>query len=48
VIALIDDAGYIYGSYAITFAVVGTFAWRVTRHGRRLGRQIDDTDKYWT
>ena len=30
------------GSYAITFAVVGAFAWRAIRHGRRLGRQIDD------
>jgi heme exporter protein CcmD len=48
VIALIEDAGFIYGSYAVTFAVVGAFAWRVARHGRRLGRQIDDDEKYWT
>ncbi len=47
-IALIENAGYIYGSYAVTFAVVGGFAWRAIRHGRRLGDEIDDADKYWT
>jgi hypothetical protein len=46
--ALIDNAGYIYGAYAITFAVVGSFAWRAIRHGHRLGDEIDDADKYWT
>jgi hypothetical protein len=43
-----QDAGYILGSYALTFAVVGVFAWRALRHGRRLSDQIDDADKYWT
>lgn len=43
-----QDAGFIIGSYAVTFAVVGMFAWRVVRGGRRLGRRIDDADKYWT
>jgi hypothetical protein len=43
-----QDAGYILGSYALTFAAVGAFAWRAIRHGRRLGDQIDDADKYWT
>jgi len=47
-IALIENAGYIYGSYAITFAVVGAFAWRTIRSGRRLGQQISDDEKYWT
>lgn len=47
-IALIENAGYIYGSYALTFAVVGAFAWRAVRRGRSLGGQIDDADKYWT
>ena len=47
-IALIENAGYIYGSYAITFAVIGAFAWRVVRQGRKLGQQVDDADKYWT
>ena len=42
-----DDAGYILGSYAITFVVVGLLAWRVIQRGRRLADQIDDDDKYW-
>jgi heme exporter protein CcmD len=47
-IVAMQDAGFILGSYALTFAVVGGFAWRVLRRGRRLGDQIDDADKYWT
>ena len=43
-----QDAGFILGSYGVTFLTVGAFAWRAIRHGRRLGEQIDDTDKYWT
>ena len=37
-----QDAGFILGSYALTFATVGAFAWRVLRQGRRLGEQVDD------
>lgn len=47
-VVAMDDAGFILGSYAVTFAVVGAFAWRVVRQGRRLGGRIDDSDKYWT
>lgn len=43
-----DDAGFILGSYAVTFAVVGAFAWRVLRHGKSLAGRVDDSDKYWT
>ena len=43
-----DDAGFILGSYAVTFAVVGAFAWRSLRNGRRLADQVDDDRKYWT
>lgn len=43
-----DDAGFIIGSYVITFAVVGAFAWRTIRNGRRLADQVDDDHKYWT
>ncbi len=43
-----EDAGYIIGSYAVTFAVVAGFTWRVLRGGRRLAEQVDDNDKYWT
>jgi heme exporter protein CcmD len=43
-----DNAGYILGSYALTFAVIAGFALRVLRSGRRLADRIDDDDKYWT
>jgi hypothetical protein len=43
-----DDAGFILGSYALTFAAVALFSWRVLRTGRKLADQIDDDHKYWT
>ena len=43
-----DDAGFIIGSYVLTFVVVGAFGWRSLRNGRRLADQIDDEQKYWT
>jgi heme exporter protein CcmD len=42
-----DDAGFIIGSYVLTFVVVGVFAWRSLRNGRRLADQVDDDRKYW-
>ena len=48
VILAMEDAGFIIGSYLLTFAVVGGFAWRALRSGRRLADQIDDEHKYWT
>ena len=47
-IVAMQDAGFIIGSYVITFAVVGGFAVRMLRSGRRLADRIDDDDKYWT
>lgn len=43
-----EDAGFILGSYGLTFAVVGGFAWGVVRAGRKLSDQVDDEHKYWT
>ena len=31
-----EDAGFIIGSYVLTFATVGLLAWRYVRHGRKL------------
>lgn len=42
-----DDAGFVIGSYVITFAVVGALAWRFIRRGRQLAARVDDADKYW-
>jgi heme exporter protein CcmD len=43
-----QNAFEILGSYAITFVVIGSFAWWVLRGSRRLADQIDDDQKYWT
>jgi heme exporter protein CcmD len=43
-----EDAGFIIGSYALTFAVVGALAAWVIRSGRRLARRTPDDEKYWT
>jgi heme exporter protein CcmD len=43
-----EDAGFIIGSYALTFAVVGALAAWVVRGGRRLARRTPDAEKYWT
>ena len=42
-----EDAEFILGSYFLTFATVGLFAWRTLRSGRKLADQIPDDDKYW-
>jgi hypothetical protein len=42
-----EDAGFILGSYALTFGVVVLFAWRVVRHGRTLADRVPDEEKYW-
>jgi hypothetical protein len=42
-----EDAGFIIGSYVLTFATVGLLAWRYVRVGRRLAEQVPDEDKYW-
>jgi heme exporter protein CcmD len=42
-----DDAGFIIGSYVVTFATVGIFAWRTLRRGRRLSQQVPVEEQYW-
>jgi hypothetical protein len=42
-----EDAGFIIGSYALTFGVVALFSWRVLRSGRKLAEQVPDEEKYW-
>ena len=42
-----EDAGYIIGSYVVTFATVAFVAWRYVRHGRSLSKQVPDDEKYW-
>ncbi len=47
-IAFMDDAGFIVGSYVITFGAIGLLAWRLVTTGKKLGRRIPDDEKYWT
>jgi heme exporter protein CcmD len=43
-----DDAGFIIGSYAITFVAVLGFAAATLRRARRLGKKISQEETYWT
>lgn len=43
-----DDAGFIIGSYAITFAAIAAFAWTTIRRGRKLAQQVPPEEQYWT
>lgn len=47
-IAFFEDAGFIVGSYVITFGAVAVLAWRLVATGRKLGKHVPDDDKYWT
>ena len=42
-----EDAGFILGSYVLTFAAAGLFALRTIRSGRRLAHRVPDDEKYW-
>lgn len=42
-----DDAGFIIGSYVLTFATIAVLSWRYIRSGRRLTDRVADEDKYW-
>jgi heme exporter protein CcmD len=42
------DAGFIIGSYVITFASIAVFAAFTLRRARRLSRVVADEKKYWT
>jgi hypothetical protein len=42
-----EDAGFIIGSYVLTFATVALLSWRYVRSGRRSAKQVPDEEKYW-
>lgn len=42
-----EDAGFIIGSYVLTFGAVALFSWRVLRRGRKLAARVPDEEKYW-
>jgi hypothetical protein len=45
--SVMEDAGFIIGSYVVTLATVAFVAWRYVRQGRRLAKQVPDDEKYW-
>lgn len=43
-----DDAGFIIGSYVVTFGAIIAYAVAVIRRGRKLSEIVPDDDKYWS
>ncbi len=43
-----EDAGFIIGGYAVTFATAALLAAWVLRAGKRLAKRTPDEEKYWT
>lgn len=43
-----EDAGFIIGSYAVTFGAIAVYAWRVITRARRVTAQAPDEAKPWT
>jgi len=43
-----EDAGFIIGSYALTFGAVAVYAWRVMARARRATANLPDDAKPWT
>ena len=47
-LAIMDDAGFIVGSYVVTFGAVGAYAVWVLRKARRTTSRLPDDAKPWT
>ena len=43
-----DNAGFIFTSYALTFGSILAYALYVVRRGRRATDQLPDESKPWT
>jgi len=43
-----EDAGFIIGSYLLTFAAVAAYSWRVLARARRATANLPDDAKPWT
>jgi hypothetical protein len=43
-----EDAGFIIGSYVLTFGAIAVYAWRVLRRSRRITSRLPDDSKPWT
>jgi heme exporter protein CcmD len=47
-LAVMEDAGFIIGSYVVTFGAIGAYAVHVLRRARRVTRRVPDEAKPWT
>jgi hypothetical protein len=43
-----EDAGFIIGSYVLTFGAIAVYAWRVLRRSRKITSRLPDDAKTWT
>ena len=43
-----DDAGFIIGSYVLTFGAIAVYAWRVLARARQVTAELPDDAKPWT
>jgi hypothetical protein len=43
-----EDAGFIFGAYVITFGAVAAYAVAVLRRARRTTSRVPDDAKPWT
>jgi heme exporter protein CcmD len=48
VIVAMEDAGFIIGSYVVTFVAVAVYAFTVLRRARRTTSRLPDDAKPWT
>ncbi len=42
------NAQYVIGSYAVTLAGIGLYAWRMLARARRVARQVPPEERPWT
>jgi hypothetical protein len=42
------NAGYVIGSYVVTFGAIGVYTWRMLARARAAGRQVPPEDRPWT
>jgi hypothetical protein len=47
-LAVMEDSGFIVGSYVVTFAGIGAYAWYVLRRARKATSRLPDEAKPWT
>jgi hypothetical protein len=48
VIVAMEDAGFIVGSYVVTFGAVAAYALYILRRARRTPSRLPDDAKPWT